>query len=983
MKPKFLIVACFIACLLAGPIFGAVTGSITGTVTDSKTKEPLAGVSVSIDGTRMGAKTDMEGRFNVLNVPVGTYVLVFTSIGYARVEVSNVRVSADLATFQNRELEQETKETGKVITVTAERPMIIKDKTTSVNIVDREQLLAMPTRGFEQVVGIQNSVVRMNSNVDVRQRGGRESLASAPEINLRGGRPSEVAYYVDGFSQQDPLSGISTANINNNAIKEVSVTSGAFSAEYGHVASGIVNVTTNAGTDEYHGTAEIVSDNFATPFGYDSFDQNWYSGDVSGPIPGLEKAYFFFSGERRFIRDRTPSIKTKEVYERFGLDQYFDEPQRLPNNYISGWSYQGKLNFDLTSNILLTLNGNGSIDKWQEYRHFYLNPNYIDQVKHSPKYDDRNQGLNAKITHTLSPEIFYNLSASYFRTERTRGDGVLFDQYSKYYRTTYGGQYEIGNPEYDIYNLFREGDSLYLSDFNSTITPGDTNDTFLGFYDSYWGNYTRRKSTYIGFKGDITDQVNSHNTVKLGFDFQRHTLRYFENLNATQKQDTASTGTRLNRFGYDYLSRETNDDGYKNNVKHPTNLGIYLQDRFDWRGFIVNAGLRFDYFDYKALRLRSLTDPFDPDNTGSQTLEESDLEASKKFTRVSPRIGFSFPVSDQTQMYINFGKFYQRPDLRRLYVAYDFFEERVDGGSYYPTGSPNLEPEKTTAYEFGLSHQLGDNVKFEVVAYYKDVTDLTQIYHQAAVPKSYDYYANSDYGTIKGFDFNLTMRRTKNLSIDLKYSLSYVTGTGSYANTGFNIAWKNSSGFPKQTFPLDYDQRHSIIGVFDLRTTNGEGPKIGDTYILENLGLSTVVQIASGTPYTPTVPYDGVSPNASVQQIPTGSINSANMPWSFVIDMKAEKKIKVGQFSLVPYVWVRNLLNAENVTSVYEGTGKANVSGYLETAEGQTRASSTALDSDTGRTQGEEFAYRYQLGENNPKNYANPRMILVGLRMSF
>jgi len=149
MKPKFLIVACFIACLLAGPIFGAVTGSITGTVTDSKTKEPLAGVSVSIDGTRMGAKTDLEGRYNIINVPVGTYVLVFSSIGYARVEVSNVRVSADLATFQNREMEQETRETGKVITVTAERPLVIKDKTTSVNIVDRDQLLAMPTRGFE------------------------------------------------------------------------------------------------------------------------------------------------------------------------------------------------------------------------------------------------------------------------------------------------------------------------------------------------------------------------------------------------------------------------------------------------------------------------------------------------------------------------------------------------------------------------------------------------------------------------------------------------------------------------------------------------------------------------------------------------------------------------------------------------------------------------------------------------------------------
>ncbi len=981
MKPKFLIVACFLACLMAGPIWGAVTGSITGTVIDSKTQEPLAGVSVSIEGTTMGSKTDVEGRFNIINVPVGAYLLVFSSIGYAKVEVSNVRVSADLATFQNRALEQETAETGKVITVRAERPMVIKDKTTSVSIVEREQLLAMPTRGFEQVVGIQNSVVRMNSNVDVRQRGGRESLATAPEINLRGGRPSEVAYYVDGFSQQDPLSGISTANINNNAIKEVSVTSGAFSAEYGHVASGIVNVTTNSGSDEFHGNAEVVSDNFATPFGYDSFDQNWYSGDISGPLPGLENAYFFFSGERRFLRDRTPSIKTKEVYEQFGLDNLYDEPQRLPNNHVSGWSYQGKLNFDLTSNIKLTVNGNGSIDKWQEYRHYYLNPSFPSQVAHSPKYDDRNQGLNAKITHTLTPETIYNLSVSYFRTERYRGDGVLFDDYSAYYRTIDGAT--LPNPEYDLYNLFREGDSVYAGDLFPLLRDTD-DDTLLGYVDSYWVNYLKRKSTYIGLKGDLTHQFNSHNTLKMGVDFQRHTLRYFENLNATQSQDSTTSGlvNRLNRYGYGFSTSASDDLDFMNETKHPINLGVFLQDRFDWRGFIVNAGLRFDYFDYKALRFIDLSNPFDPAGVANQDLDRTDLEESEKFTRVSPRLGFSFPVSDETQIYINFGKFYQRPDLRRLYVGYDFFEQRIDGGSYYPTGSPNLEPEKTTAYEFGLTHQLADNIAFDIVAYYKDVTDLTQIFHLAATPNSYDIYANSDYGTIKGFDFSLTMRRTRNMSLSLKYSLSYATGTGSYANTAFNIAWKQTDGFPKQTFPLDFDQRHSLIGMFDFRTTKGQGPKIGDTYILENFGINAVVQIASGTPYTPTLPYDGVTVNTSVQQRPTGPINSANMPWSFVVDMKAEKKIMIGEFQLTPYVWVRNLLNSENVTGVYEGTGKADVSGYLETLEAQQRAADQTMAS-TGRTRGDEFVYRYQLGQSNPKNYSNPRMILVGLRMSF
>jgi len=972
MKLKILVLTCFVACLLVTPVFSAVTGKITGTVTDSKTNEPLLGVSVGVKGTNMGAKTDIDGKYIILNVPVGTYTLVFSSVGYSTVEVNEVYVSADLATFQDIEMTTEVTDLGKVITVTAERPLVIKDKTTSVNIVEQEELLSLPTRGFEQVVGIQNSVVRMNSNVDIRQRGGRESLASAPEINIRGGRPSEVAYYVDGFSQQDPLSGISTANINNNAIKEVSVTSGAFSAEYGHVASGIVNVTTNSGTDEYHSNVELVSDNVATPFGYKSYDQNWYSGDISGPIPGMEKAYFFLSGERRYLRDRSPSSVTEDVYTEFGLAHLYDEPQRLPYNSVSGWSYQGKLDFELRENIKLALNGNGSVDKWQEYRHYFLNPSFPDELKHTPRYEDKNLGLNAKLTHTLSAETFYNLSASYFVTERFRGDGALEDNYSAYHRP-------VANPEYDVHNLFREGDSLTAIDFNPLVSEDD--DTFVTFYDSYWTNFLKRKASYLGVKGDITKQVNIHNTTKFGFDFQRHTVRYFENLNPTQSQ--VDNATRLNRYGYDINGNETNDSYYQNSVKHPINLGLYVQDRFDWRGFIVNAGIRFDYFDYKALRIKNLERPFDPNNTGDQVLDITDLENSEKFTRVSPRLGISFPVSDRTQLYINYGKFYQRPDLRRLYTGYDFYEARVDAGSYYAFASPNLKPEKTTQYEFGMTRQLGENTAIDVAAYYKDVEDLTQIYHQSpGDPTTYDFYGNIDYGTIKGVDFNLTMRRTRNISMNLKYSLSYATGTGSSASSVTNIAWKNPSGYPKQTAPLDFDQRHSIVGIFDLRTTKGEGPLIGNVHPLENFGLNTIVQLASGVPYTPMKIYDGVSPNASVQQIPTGPINTANLPWQFSIDLKLERTFNYSGFKFVPYVWVKNLLDRDNVLSVYEGTGEPDVSGYLESEEGQVRASDPSVGS-TERTKGEEFAYRYDFAQNNPKNYSNPRIIYFGLRMSF
>ena len=542
------------------------------------------------------------------------------------------------------------------------------------------------------------------------------------------------------------------------------------------------------------------------------------------------------------------------------------------------------------------------------------------------------------------------------------------------------------NPTYDDWQLYRQGETVWSGDLDSSLI-GTDNDTLISYTPSYWSNYLDRRSSYIGGKGSLTMQLNSANTLKLGFDAQRHTVRYFNNLNATQDQDNLDAiVTRLNRYGFDQYGSVDDPGGFQHDTKHPINVGLYLQERFEHRGLIVNAGLRFDYFDYKAMRLRNPSRPYDPAGSGDisadETIDAADLENSEKFTRLSPRLGVSFPVSATTSMHINYGIFYQRPDLANLYIDYAFLENRIGAGSYYPVGSPNLSPETITQYEVGIDQQLGEMTKFNITAYYKDTKDLTQIVHQAAVPFSWDYYGNFDYGTIKGFDFSLRMRRTRGIQLDLKYSLSYATGTGSYTTSTYNIAWKNPEGIPKQTRPLDYDQRHSLIGIFDLRTQKGEGPEIGGMKPFENFGLNTVVQLASGTPYTPAEIYDPLTA-AAVSQVPTGPINSARLPWNFTIDLKLEREFTFSGLTVTPYLWVRNLLNTENVTTVYEGTGEADVTGFLESDAAAERAADTNMDSATRNVRGDEFSYRYDLLQNNPGNYSNPRMIFLGLRMSF
>lgn len=972
MKLKLFSVICILLLFSAASIFSAITGKVTGVITDADNQQPLVGVSVAIQGTSLGAITDVDGRYNILNVPVGTFTLKISTVGYQVVEVLQVNVHADLATYQNQGLSSKVTDIGQTISVTAEAPMVIKDKTTTINIVKSEEIQALPTRGFEEVVGIQNSVVRMNINADNAQRGGAARKANGPSVNIRGGRPSEVAYYVDGFSQQDPLTGLSTSNISNNAIQEVSIITGAFPAEYGHVASGIVNVITKSGSDEYHGTIEGVTDNFASG-SKKIYDHNFYTADFSGPLPGLEKGYFYVSGERRYLQDRTPSPVTEELFGEYGVPT--DNGNVLPNNHLSGWSYQGKFDYSFSPNFKLVLNGNGSVDSWQDYNHAYNNLDQLGEIEHTARYEDKNYGINAKITHTLNADNFYNLSLSFFSTERFRGDGILWDDYAAYDRGYDIDGNKIPNPRQDVHNLMKEGDSIYVTVIDSITDPlnHDTSEVFSEFREAYFDDYLKRKSQYIGVKGDYTSQLNQFHTLKVGFDFQQHTLRYYRDLSPTEGYDPAN----INRYGYDSLGNESDSEGFKNDTKKPINIGIYIQDRLDWRGLIVNAGLRFDYFDYKALRITNLERPFDPDNIDESDLviDETDLADSEKFSRLSPRLGISFPISDVTQMHINYGKFFQRPDLANLYIGYDFMEARIGAGSFYAFSSPNLEPEKITQYEIGFTRQLGEYTAVNFTTYYKDVQDLSQITTQApAHPYQYDFYGNIDFGTIKGVDISFDMRRNNNISLNLKYSLSYANGTGSFSGTNFNIAWKNSEGGPKSTNPLDFDQRHTLIGGFDFMTVEGEGPAIGGYKVFENMNINLLANVGSGTPYTPTLVYDALS-YASVKQAPTGAVNSANLPWHYTVDMKIQKVFKVNDYSIVPYFWVKNLFDTKNAIAVYEGTGEAYQTGYLEAPEG--------IKKSENPNNGEQYADRYNFLERNPKNYGAPRMIFAGLRIKF
>ena len=215
--------------MIAEFLTAGTTGKLAGTVTDKKTGEPLIGANVIIEKVLLGAATDINGSYYVLQVPPGTYSVRFSMIGYQDLIVRDVRVQVDLTTQVDGALPEGVIGMNEVF-VQAERPMIQTDVTYSQANISSEEVELLPVEEFEDVVALQAGVV---------SEGG--------EIHVRGGRGGEISYMVDGVTVTDPFNAGIAVEIENNAIQELQFISGTFNAEYGQAMSGIVNIITKDG----------------------------------------------------------------------------------------------------------------------------------------------------------------------------------------------------------------------------------------------------------------------------------------------------------------------------------------------------------------------------------------------------------------------------------------------------------------------------------------------------------------------------------------------------------------------------------------------------------------------------------------------------------------------------------------------------------------------------------------------------------------
>lgn len=209
----------------------AQEGSIQGTVTDLNTEEPLAFAKVFVEDTKYGAVTDLDGNFRI-DLPVGTYTLRVTFVGYESMKKYNVPVSSGNVETVNFALNQSSSKLEEVeVVYKKDEVAITTDMVTplSVQKLTSVEIESNPGGNFDV-----SKVVQTLPGV-----GGSSGGAQRNDIIIRGGAPNENVYYLDGIEipvlnhfQTQGSSGGAQGILNVSFIEDLKLTSSAFDARY-------------------------------------------------------------------------------------------------------------------------------------------------------------------------------------------------------------------------------------------------------------------------------------------------------------------------------------------------------------------------------------------------------------------------------------------------------------------------------------------------------------------------------------------------------------------------------------------------------------------------------------------------------------------------------------------------------------------------------------------------------------------------------
>ncbi len=836
---------------------GGTTGKITGTITDKASGDPLPGANVILAGSTTGAAADIDGDFTILHVSPGVYSVVVSMMGYAKVVVSDVRVRIDQTTRVDVQLEMEAIE-GETVTVVAEKNLIRQDISTSVVAISSDEVQEMPLSSVSDVVELQAGI---QNGLEIRGGGADEALLQVDGVTLRDPRNNqpisgvalsavkEISIERGGFNAEY---GQVRSGLVNIVTKEgsKSVYHGTATFKYSPPQSKSFGISPY---DKNSMWLRPYLDNAVCWTGTNNWDyytrsqypefRGWdqvaierlTDTDLTNDItPAAAQRLFTWEHRKRPVTDQpdynidaglggpVPLIGEKLGNLRF-FASYRQEREMLlvplaRDDYLD-YDFQIKLNSDISSAMKLSLNGlfgkNYNVAINDDDERFFGNqfgptslrdvetlywqptmymktPFQIAKVTQESRparifsnsfycpADVSYHTWAAKLSHTLSQKTFYEISVEYLsRTYKTGPVANRSNQLYEIIAPTSPLPYTGWVPSEP--GSYFGGYWADESPFGFRAEPAQSGiGGSMGVFNAHTSE--ARDSSQIAattFKIDLTSQINRSNMIKAGVEFVYNDLHLY----------------------YGVVNEAVGQILWVNEHYFPVRGALYIQDKLEPEGlgFVINMGLRMDFSNANTHWVMP-ANPFDESYYSAKYNPDASYSAEKTKTdfSISPRLGISYPITENSKLFFNYGHFKQLPTYEEmLRLGRD-----PGAGAMRNYGNPNLLLAKTVSYELGYDHVLFNTLLVQAAAFYHDITDQQSIVSYVNKNESVNYSqaSNNSYEDIRGFELSLR-----------KSAGQWWSG---FANYTYQV---NTSGyFGKQNmFEKAYEQR-----VEDQRTRN-------------------------------------------------------------------------------------------------------------------------------------------------------------------
>jgi len=757
-----LLPACFLLTVLVSCTLLAGNGKISGRILDAQTGKPIIG-NIQLIGTMYGSPADSSGRYFVLEIPPGTYDIRCSAVGYRAQVLKELVMAPDRSLVQDFFLQIEEVSLAEMV-IQAERVSVQASHTSARTDFDGSEFRMLPVNSTIGLIALSPSTFKQFiGNVSpVFSRTTIDGIDVTDETALWYGDANGVTFAAPNVHPGRDLSTAEHSSFiepNLVAIEQSTLFTGTTGADYAN-SVGTLAYTLREGRDAWGGEALVRVSQLGglRHFGPDVY---WDAEEYFALRSALAASTFPSSRQTAqyltWLPGKYPYHNRPEVTASLALGgsladgvglhvtgAYFSSANRLPNQKTQRFNGSAKLTWNFSPTMRLSVVGlfedRGRLFGWK-------NSSYSDRFRYFlegvPLWDGLHFTGGVKWVHFLSQNSSYELQASVTHDNQRQGfcdennDGVISPGEE--------GEFLTWSDTAQVHRYQSAGGGKELEKFFvSSVTPDGG--VFLGSSVLEWKvarpyiYYDDVTSRVVSLKGDMRSQLDAHHLVAAGLSLRLHTIE---------------RELRSGRSGMLFGSQSFLEDCWSH---HPRDFALYLQDRMEYSGLIMNLGLRVDG---TLLDVAPIANWFARPDTvaGAQggiylKLRRSSPLPWKWF--FSPRVAFSHPIGHTAAVHISFSQTRFFPPYSYIFANYNL----PWLGPLSTVVNVDYDPVTAHNYDIGIQWALAPRTLITVNAYIRDYPNMNSTWAWVyALGSSTQYYVISNAFPVDTRGIELSLQR--------------------------------------------------------------------------------------------------------------------------------------------------------------------------------------------------------------------------------